>query len=398
MTMPLEHIRVLDFTTWQNGAYATALLADLGAEVIKVEPPEGEGARGSVSKSRGDDFSSYFQAHNRGKKSITVDLRRPEGKEVIFRLVPHVDVVTENYRIGVMDNLGLGYDVLSKLNPRLIFATNSAFGPRGPWAEWRGLDSCFQAVGGAMIHQGGGPGSTPEAIALPAGDQVGAIVFSYSILAALVARSETGLGQKVDTSGLGAQFLLQSWRITDTLRRGYHWPIPHGRITPDPCWHYYRDSQGRWFLVCLMAHMGWGKFCKAIWREDLANVEEYQTVRGRANHRDVVEPLLSEIFATKSREEWVSRLQECGIPAAPIHEYGELAEVPQVLANDYVVTVNDPHVGPMRTTGVAMDFSATAAQVRRGAPLLSEHTDEVLMKLGGYTPEELVNLRAQGAV
>ena len=215
----LDGVRVLDFTRYQQGPYATSLLADMGAEVIKVEPRvDGEWGRQTERDESG--FSAYFESYNRGKQSITVDIRTPRGKEIVERLVPRVDVLVENFRPEYMDRIGLGYERLHRLNPRLIYAAASAFGSRGPLATRPGYDHIAQAVSGLMVEQGGGPGHEPQPALPGAADQISATYFAFAIASALVARERTDEGQKIEVSLLGSMMAFQGRQITRFLKTG----------------------------------------------------------------------------------------------------------------------------------------------------------------------------------
>ncbi|HEV2126881.1 MAG TPA: CoA transferase, partial [Chloroflexota bacterium] len=218
MKSPLNGIRILDFTRFQQGPHGTVMLGDMGADIIKVEAPNG----GDLGRSLGlqpDGFCAYFEAHNRNKRSITLDLQRPEAKEVIYDLVGQVDVTVENFRRGVMDRLGFGYEKFREINPRIIYASASGYGPKGPLADRPSYDTIGQAMGGIMIAQAGGPGNDPELIVGGLADQVGSMMLAYGITMALVARERHGVGQQVDVSLLGSQIALQGWGITRYLRQ-----------------------------------------------------------------------------------------------------------------------------------------------------------------------------------
>ncbi len=399
MSVPLEGIRVLDFTQQHMGPTATVMLADLGAEVIKVEPPWKDQMSGpEAHRPAPDGYESAHEAHNRGKKSITVDLKSPEGKEVIYRLIPKVDVLAENFSAGVMDRLGLGYADLSPMNPRLVYGSCSSFGSAGPMRGWKGMDSLFQAMSGIMWLQAGNDGVCPEPVQMNLGDTVGGILFSHSIVVALLARDRTGLGQKVESSGLGNMISLQRWRITAALRHGFRWDIPHGLIADDPVRYFHRDFEGKWFVTSMMAQGSWANFCEVIGREDLSDHPQWQGRAGRKGSKQL-EELLAQAFATRTRDEWVEAFKTHGVAAAPVYSYDDLADDPQCLANGYIVSVDDPRWGPMKLPGAMAKFSATPADQPAGsAPILGEHTQEVLTGLVGYSLEEVARLKDARAI
>ncbi|HJN85564.1 MAG: CoA transferase [Dehalococcoidia bacterium] len=399
MSVPLEGIRVLDFTQQHMGPTATVMLADLGAEVIKVEPPWKDNlAHPEAARRAPDGFDSAHEAHNRGKKSIAVDLKTPEGKEVIYRLIPKVDVLAENFSAGVMDRLGLGYEDLSPLNPRLVYGSCTSFGPTGPLRDWKGMDSIFQAMSGIMWLQAGSDGVCPEPVQMNLGDTVGGILFSHSIVVALLARDRTGLGQKVESSGLGNMISLQRWRVTGALRHGFRWAVPHGLIADDPVRYFHRDSRGGWFVISLRSAGSWARFCEVIGREDLKDHPQWQSRAGRKGSKEL-EELLAKIFATRTRDEWVDAFQAHSVVAGPVYSYDDLADEPQCLVNEYIVPVEDPRWGAMKVPGVNAKFSATpAANPAGSAPTLGEHTLDVLTGLAGYGPDEVDRLKDAGTI
>ena len=216
MPGPLDGIHILDFTRYQNGPHATSMLSDMGADVLKVELP-GDGDPGRSLGRLPDGFCSYFEGNNRGKRSITLDLRKPEAREIVYKLVAEVDVVTENFRQGVMDGLGLGYEELRKHNEQLIYGSTTGFGPIGEWSQRASFDHIAQGMSGALVAQGGGPGKEPQAVQWGLADQSGSIVFAYGIMAAIVARERFGAGQRVDASLLGSMMTVQNLTLANFL-------------------------------------------------------------------------------------------------------------------------------------------------------------------------------------
>jgi crotonobetainyl-CoA:carnitine CoA-transferase CaiB-like acyl-CoA transferase len=387
----LSGIRVLDFTRYQQGPYATSLLADMGAEVIKIEPRlDGEWGRQTERDEAG--FSAYFESYNRGKRSITIDIRRPEGRAVVERLAPHVDVLVENFRPGFMERVGLGYERLRLLNPRLIYAAASAFGPQGPLAERPGYDHIAQAVGGLMVEQGGGPGHEPQPALPGAADQVSAMLFAFSIASALVARERTGEGQRIDVSLLGSMMAFQGRQITRFLRTGQQ---GRARFRRSPVYSHYRAQDG-WVAIAAQDPKRWLPFCRALGRPDMMDDPRFAGPWERHHHADELETVLEEVFARGTVAEWIERLTAQDVPCGPVNDYraltagDELAE--QLTANGYLATVDHPNLGTLRTAGIPIQMSGTPPDPVRPAPELGQDTEDVLLAIG-YTWEELEQLR-----
>ena len=394
MSGPLDGIRVLDFTQWQQGAHATAMLGDMGAEVIKVEPRlTGEPARGWGMRQA---FNGFFQAHNRSKKSITLDLKKDKGKEIIYRLVERVDVVAENFRPGVMDRLGFDYESLSRINPRLIYATASGFGPRGPMRDWPAFDIVGQAMGGMMVANGE-PGGEPRQVrATPVADQVGAMVLAYGIVLALLARERVGIGQQLDVSLLGTQIALQPAAYTRRLQ-AVQPPPPAVRRVGSTYNYYKTGDDNKWIAVAALEERRWPAFCQALGMPNLKDDPKFAEPAKRAEHWEELLEIARSTFASKTREEWLQILYEHDIPCGPVYGYDEVAADPQVAANGYLVTVEHPAHGPIQMAGIPVQLNKTSGKVERLAPDLGQHTEEVLLELG-YTTQQIAELREQEVV
>ncbi len=395
MPGPLHGVRVLDFTRYQQGPFATALLADLGAEVIKVEPREGEYGRQTERDESG--FSAYFESYNRGKRSLTLDIRTPEGREIIERLVPRVDVLAENFRPGYMERVGLGYERLRALNPRLIYAAASAFGPKGPLAGRPGYDHIAQAVSGLMIEQAGGPGHEPVPALPGAADQVSAMLFALGIVSALVARGQTGRGQRVDVSLLGSMIAFQGRQITRFLYTGKQ---GRERFRRSPVYSHYRAADG-WVAIAAQDPKRWAPLCRALGRPDLIDDPRFAGPWERHHHAAELEAELEAIFIQRPVAEWLERLTAEDVPCGPVNDYRALIEdgdLPaQVVANDYIVTVDHPNLGRIRTAGLPIHLSDTPAGPVQPAPELGQHTEEILLDLG-YTWPQIEDLKRKAVI
>jgi crotonobetainyl-CoA:carnitine CoA-transferase CaiB-like acyl-CoA transferase len=396
MQRPLEGVRVLDLTIWQQGTYATAMLADLGADVVKIEERvTGDPGRFAwMNPELG--LSSYFEAHNRGKRSIALDLKRPEGRAIFLRLAATADVVVNNLRIAAVGRLGLGYDAVSAVNPRIVYVQASGFGPAGPDADAGAFDFLAQARGG-FASTNGEPDDPPLPTQVPIADQAGALHVAIAALTGLVSRNATGRGIKLDTSLLGSQISLQAFDIathlfTNKMRtRAY-------RGGSRPFWREYRASDGKWFVIGMLLDRAWDEICRLIGRPELAADERFDTFIRRigTNSVDLI-AILDEVFLTATAREWVDRLNSIGMFAAVVQDYAEVAADPQVIANKYIHEVEYPGHDPVRLPGIGIAVDGEPATITHLAPQHGEHTEEVLLQ-AGYTWEEIGRLNSAGII
>ncbi|MFQ5879828.1 MAG: CaiB/BaiF CoA transferase family protein [Dehalococcoidia bacterium] len=391
---PLEGIKVLDFTRYQQGPYATVMLSDMGAEVIKVEQP-GCGDPGRRIGLRADGFSTYFEANDRGKKSITLDLRQPQAREIVYKLVEAVDVVTENFRPGVMERLGLGYEALAATNPRLIYASASGFGAYGPWARRPSYDAIAQAVGGIMVAQGQMDGGSPRPMLGGSADQAGALTLACGILAALVARERLGVGQKVDVSLYGSQIAFQALHVMAGLYDKAPL-VPPGAGSPIIT-HRGQCGDGHWLAFGILSADAWPALCRALGLEDLTDNELFATPEARGHNMEQLMALFDSTLRARPAAEWLERLAAEDIPCGLVQDYATIGQEAQALANGYVTTVQHPRLGAIKEPGLPILFSHTPGGVQGSAPALGEHTKEILSDLG-YSAQEIARLRAGGAI
>ena len=395
MTLPLTGYRVLDLSVWQQGTYATTMLADMGADVIKIEsyanpdPGRGLGALNGTATP-----NAYFNSLNRGKRSILLDLKNEAGQAVFWRLVREADVFHNNMRGGVMERLGITYETLSAANPRIIFSNATAWGPVGPHAHAGSMDLLAQARGGFMSVTGeaGGP---PTPAGFPQADHVGALVSGYAIVLALLNRERTGEGQQVDTSLYGSQLCIQSFGITGTIWSG----VDRGRTTHadrPPTWNQFQAGDGKWFMIgALPADKWWPQFCDVMGRPDLAD-DPYRTAAQRMERNGEVIAQMDAVFQTKTRDEWVAAFQARGLLVEPVLDYLEIEQDEQAWANDYLVRVPDGAGQEWTMVGSPVRMSKTPAVIERMAPEFGQHTEEVMLE-AGYGWEEIEALRAGGA-
>ncbi|MEX0786853.1 MAG: CoA transferase [Dehalococcoidia bacterium] len=397
MAGSLEGIRVLDMTIWQQGTSASVMLADLGADVIKIEEPAvGDPGRALHKAERLGGLSAYFEALNRGKRSIAIDLKHASGRDVFLRLARDADVFLTNYRPGVCERLDIGYQDVVKVNPSIIYARASGWGRNGPEAENGSFDILGQARGGLMAVTGD-PDRTPKNAGAPIADQVGGIMAAFGILAALVHRERTGEGQEVDVSLLGSVMALQSFNITSHLFSG-ELPKRFPRAGFTPFWNVYKGSDGRSFAIGMLLNRGWPDVCEIIGRPELVDDERFAGYRERVrDNADALIAILDDVFAQRPAAEWVRLLCERGIFSTMVQDYEQIACDPQVLANDYIVDVPRPDGEPVRMVATPVQLSKTPAHIRGLAPEHGQHTEEILVE-AGYSWDDIEALRNEGAV
>ena len=380
---PLEGIRVLDLSIGQMGPAATALLADMGAEVIKIESRRGDPGRGVELQPNG--VSAFFLTHNRGKKSITLNLRHDEGKEVIYRLAARSDVFVQSWTPGVIERLALDYEAIKHHNPSIIYASATGFGPRGPRAGLPAMDMVAQGVGGLMMANAGPDADEP----IPVGPTI-ALLLACGMLLALFHRERTGQGQKVDASLLGGMIALQGWHLAHYLLTGKMALMSSQRTQRSPLFTYYRAQDG-WFTIAIIDPRQWPVLCRIVGLPELESDSRFAETEARNEHAAQLIAILDERFARHPRDHWLRLLQAEEIPCGPVQSYQELADDEQVAANDYITNADDPRLGGMRVPGLTVQLSESPGEVRP-APELGQHTEEVLQSLG-YSWEEISRLR-----
>ena len=389
----LAGLRVIDLTQAMAAPFCTMNLADMGADVIKVEPPAGEDMRrGSASK---NGHSGTFATINRSKRGITLDLKQPAGVEVMHRLVKTADVFVQNYRPGAATRLGVDHETLAALNPRLIYCSISGFGATGPYAGRGGYDLIAQGMSG-IISVTGDEDGPPAKAGVPLSDLAAGLFGAYGILCALEHRERTGEGQLVDTSLLEAAMALTVWEATEYWVTGRA-PRPLGsahRLAAP--YQALRASDG-WFTVGANNDKLFESFCRVIDRPDLAADPRYAGVRERLRHRAALVAEIERTTAKETRAHWLARLDRAGVPAGPINTYPEALADPHALARDMIVDLVHPGAGPIKALGVPVKLSGTPGAVDRPAPLLGQDNAAVLTELG-YTEAEQRTLKANGVM
>ena len=396
MALPLAHIRVLDLSRVLAGPYCTMMLGDLGAEVIKVERP----GRGDDTRGWGPPFaggeSTYFLTSNRNKKSITLDLKSARGQELARALAERSDVLVENLLPGALDALGLGYDALKQVNPRLVYCSITGFGQDGPYRDRPGYDLLIQAMGGVMSITGE-PEGEPMKVGVAISDVTAGLHACTAILAALAAREHTGAGDRIDIALLDSTVswlanVASAYLVTGQPPGRYG--NAHASIVPYQAFRARDD----WFVTGVGNDEQWRRFCAALGRPELAADARFVTNRARVQHRDQLIPLLEELFATQPAGWWLERLEQAEVPAAPVNTLERVFADPQVQARAMAVETPHPTIGRLRMTGSPLKLASIGARPLSAPPLLGQHTHEVLEGLLGLGEAEIEELKRNGVV
>ncbi len=407
MPGPLSHIRVLDLSRVLAGPWAGQNLADLGAEVIKVERP----GAGDDSRTYGPPWikdrdgrdtsdSAYFTSANRGKKSITVDLSKPQGQAIVRELARVCDALIENYKFGDLGRYGLGYEDLRPLNPRLVYCSVTGFGQTGPYRDRPGYDFMIQGMGGMMSVTGepdGAPGGGPQRAGVPVADIITGMYASIAICAALAHRAETGAGQHLDLALLDSQIAMLAYQNTNYFSTGTP-PRRIGNLHPNIVpYQPFRTSDGEVILACGNDNL-YRKFCEAAGCAELARDPRFATNGQRVGNRAELTRLLQAVFVERSTSEWIELLEAAGVPNGPINDIAQVFEEPQVKARGIRIEAEHPVAGPLAMVASPMRFSATPLEHKVPPPLLGQHTDEILRALLGKSDGEIRRLRADRIV
>jgi crotonobetainyl-CoA:carnitine CoA-transferase CaiB-like acyl-CoA transferase len=392
-----EGVRVLDLSRMLAGPYGSMLLADLGAEVIKIEEPDG----GDPMRAMGPPFlpdgaSAYFLAINRNKKSLALDLTKEAGRAVFHDLVRRADVVLENFRPGVMERLGCGWPKLWSLNQRLIVCSLSAYGQDGPYRERPAFDLALQALGGALSLTGE-PGRPPVRMGLPMGDLTGGMMGAFAVAGALFRRERTGEGARIDLSLLDCQVSLLSYiaqyfwtdgRVMGPLGSAHASVVPYGALAT-------RDG---YLIVAIFTEKFWSGFCRALERPEWERDPRFASNRDRVTHRDALTPLVEAEMRTRPTAEWLARFEAAGVPAAPIQGVDRVLADPQVRHREMVVEMAHPVHGTVPTLGTPVKVDGAMSLHAAPPPRLGEHTDDVLHEVLKYSAGRIAELRRDGVV
>ena len=391
MPAPLEGIRVLDFTRYQQGPFATVILGDFGADVVKVEEPNGDFGRRMWREP--DGFSAFWESLDRGKRSICLDLRQPKGRDLALKLGERADVVVENFRPGTMEKWGLSYDAFRARNPRIIYAQATGWGTQGPLAEYPSFDQIAQAYSGFAQHSGGGPGHRPEVPYPGIADQSGGMNLALGIMTALFVRERTRAGQKVEVSLLGTQLALQAPEVLHYLHFGKE---RDREFRAAPTVGHYECSDGRWVMIVGIDQKFWPRTARALGLDHLIDDERFARGYPRFVNREALQAEMERAFASNTSGHWLGRLREEDVPASIVNSYAEMAAEEQPRANGYIVEQEHPRFGTQRIVGLHIQLSETPGSPGAPAPELGEHTAEVLAELG-LSPAEVEAVIASGA-
>ena len=401
MAGPLDGIKVVEVTMFQQGPVAGTKLGDLGAEVIKVEPPTGDPGRGfmriigTMVGLKGRNY--YFEQHNRNKRSIVLDLKTKKGMEIFLKLIDEADVFVTNLSIDAPQKMGIGPEELLKRNPRLIYAHASGWGRKGPDASELSFD--YTGIGRAGLMMSCGERGSPPSQVLPGlGDEVGGMVCAWAVTAALYAREKTGKGQLVDTSLMGSVMCMESLVLSAPAILGQEFSREVRAEAGNPLYNHYKAKDDKWFILAhLQPDRYWPNVCKALGIAELEHDPRFNSIEARGKNAKELIAIMDKTFARKTREEWFKIFKGEGLIFAPIQTPTEVVNDPQAIANNYVIWFDHPVSGKTKMTGFPWDFSSTPASVRREAPEFGQHTEEILQELG-YTWDDIAKLKEEKTI
>jgi crotonobetainyl-CoA:carnitine CoA-transferase CaiB-like acyl-CoA transferase len=393
---PLAGIKVIELAHIMAGPTCGLMLADMGADVIKVEKvPGGDDSRRFLPPDIGGEAASFMMM-NRNKRGIAINLKEPNGKQVLQHIIKTADVIIENYRMDTMDKLGLGYDDLKQINPGLIYCAISGFGRTGPYAERGGFDLIAQGMSGLMSITGEGPDRPPVKMGAPITDITAGILGAMAVSAAYVHKLKTGEGQKIDTSLFEAGIVHTYWQSAIGLATGVA-PGPMGSAHPlNGPYQAFKTSDG-WITLGAANQKNWISMLDVLGAPEISDDPRFRENVDRMAHLKELEDVLSPILAEHSTDDWLKRLQEVGVPAGPVLNVNQMHEDPHTRARDMIVEVEHSRLGPVKTIGLPVKFSKTPGRVATGAPVYGQHTREVLAEYE-YGEEEISDLLASGAV
>ena len=402
--LALSGVRIVDWTIRAAGPCATWILADMGAEVIKVENPKGgDPERGSLHDRDSflmlpHGFQYTFETKNRNKKSLAVDLSREEGKQLVYALIAKSDAFVQNYRFGVAKKLKLDYETLKKYNPSLVYANCTGYGRKGKQAAQPALDPAIHAASGMMLGIGEEnmpPIHLPGAIA----DATTAIMLACSLMIGLFSRERTGKGQEIDVSMLGTMIWVQTNNILYSMLAKKSRPRQLRTKPPNPLVNHYRCQDGGWILLAhFQPDKYWPALCRSLGLETLIDDPQFCNLKARKSNSAELVSILDKTFATRTRDAWLSAFSAYDLIYSPIKDYCEVAQDPQVLENNFISEYAHPVLGKLKEIGTPMEFSDTPATIRSPAPLLGQHNEEVPSEILGLSREEIEKLRGKGII
>jgi CoA:oxalate CoA-transferase len=404
---PLQGIRVIECAGYLSAPTACYMLGDLGAEIIKIEdrikgdPSRGTSAVFGASMTLPNGENILFETANRNKKSITLDLKKEKGKQLLYELVSKSEIFCTNFTQSAIKKLEIDFETLKKYNPKLIYGLATGYGLAGPESNRRAFDSVAQARSGIMYALGAEPGAPPAQIGGPVFDQMTGTLLVYGILAALVARDRQGVGQQVEVSLLGSGIHLQAYNLNTALLRGRQIPRPSRRSLKNPMANHFECADGEWLLLSEpQADRFWPAFCDALGIQYLEKNEKYSdAARRRENFRELL-VIIEEVFKKKTREEWTRILDEKGdgIAYSPVLKPTDLASDAQAMQNGYITEINHPTLGPIKMVGNPVSFSETPVTVDGFAPCFGQNTEEVLLDVCGYDWDKIQQLKDEEVI
>ncbi|MCH8063467.1 MAG: CoA transferase [Chloroflexi bacterium] len=406
-TGPLKGVRVLDWTIWQFGPVSSAMMGDMGADVIKIESLDGDSGRGlwrasNLTMDLGEGRNAYFETCNRNKRGIALNLKTEEGLQVLYKLVEGADVFVQNFRKGVAERLGAGYETLHEINPMLVYGSANGYGPDGPDAHLPSFDGCGQARSGLMMSATAPDAEYPTRVTQGVSDQIGAIMLCQGVLAALVARHVQGIGQKVETSHLSANMWLQGMGMTMSLLNGGRDFRSYDREAPtNPLANLYKCKDGRCIqLMHLQPDRFWEPFMKVLGLDEYIDDPRFSDMAPRAENAREIVKILDARFATRNADEWDSAFRSSGTDFiyAMVQSIKELEHDPQVIANDYITEFDHPVIGKVKMCNHPNIYSETPSGIWREAPELGQHTEEILIDELNYNWDDIQELREAGAI
>ena len=407
MSKPLDHLRVLDMSRILAGPWCGQTFADLGAEVIKVERPgTGDDTRSwgppfmTDKDGRETDEAAYFLSANRGKKSVTVDITKPKGQNIIHKLAAECDILIENYKVGGLKKYGLDYDSLSRINPRLVYCSITGFGQTGPYSPRAGYDFLIQAMGGLMSVTGEAesrPGGGPQKVGVALSDILTGLYTTIGALSALAMREKTGKGQHVDMALLDVTIASMANQAMNYLIAGKA-PTMMGNAHPNIVPYEAYKAADHYIILAVGNDAQFRRFCEVAGRIDLADDTQYATNRGRVENREVLGPILNEIIEAKTRSFWLEELEKVGVPCGPINNLEQIFDDPHVQARGARQEVSHPVAGTLPSVANPIRFSETPIEYAIAPPTLGQHTDEILQSLLSLSEKQIEDLRKQGIV
>jgi len=394
---PLDNIRVLDLTRVVAGPYCTMILGDMGAEVIKIEHPDaGDDSRGFAPPYQGDQ-AAYYLSVNRNKKSLTLDLKSTRGKDILWTLIDDSDVVVENFRPGVMDRLGFGYEQVAARNKGIVYCAISGFGQTGPQRSRPGYDVVVQAESGIMDLTGPKDGA-PHKVGTSIADLVTGQTAVNGILSALLVRAGTGTGQYIDISMLEAASALLTFNASMYFATGQS-PTRRGNEHPSIVpYQTFRTQDHAWINLGIANDQHWQRFCAVVERDDLCTDARFAHAPDRVTHRDVLVPIVDEIIASRPRDVWIDILDAAGVPAAAIRTVAEVCESDVLRERGMIAEMPHPSAGVVRGIKSPLHLSQTPLDRYDAPPALGQHTDEILRERCGLGDDDIAALRADGTV